>query len=124
MRLAASGLSALTAALIAGWATGGWPPQRRLRALPRQRDLWLQQTGVGISRGQYVMLTLGTVLVAFLLVWSVSGLMAVAYFAVHAPRGFYPILNQGELAILYCFVFLYIAAAGSGPWSLDAMRRK
>ena len=53
-----------------------------------------------------------------------SGLMAVAYFIGHAPRGFYPILNQGELAILYCFVFLYIAAAGSGPWSLDAMRRK
>ena len=50
--------------------------------------------------------------------------MAVAYFIGHAPRGFYPILNQGELAILYCFVFLYIAAAGSGPWSLDAMRRK
>lgn len=53
-----------------------------------------------------------------------SGLMAVAYFVAHAPRGFYPILNQGELAVLYCFVFLYIAAAGSGPWSLDAMRRK
>ncbi len=53
-----------------------------------------------------------------------SGMTAVAYFVAHAPRGFYPILNQGELAILYCFVFLYIAAAGSGPWSLDAMRRK
>jgi putative oxidoreductase len=53
-----------------------------------------------------------------------SGMTAVAYFVAHAPHGFYPILNQGELAILYCFVFLYIAAAGSGPWSLDAMRRK
>ena len=41
----------------------------------------------------------------------------------HFPTGFYPILNRGELAILYCFVFLYLAAAGSGPWSLDAMRR-
>ena len=53
-----------------------------------------------------------------------SGLMAVAYFMAHAPRGFYPILNAGELAALYCFVFLYIAAAGPGPWSLDAARRK
>jgi putative oxidoreductase len=53
-----------------------------------------------------------------------SGLMAVAYFMAHAPKGFYPILNAGELAALYCFVFLYIAAAGPGPWSLDAARRK
>ena len=53
-----------------------------------------------------------------------SGLMAVAYFMAHAPRGFYPILNAGELAALYCFVFLYIASAGPGPWSIDAARRK
>ena len=51
-----------------------------------------------------------------------SGLMAAAYFMAHAPRGFYPIINAGELAVLYCFVFLYIAAAGAGPWSLDALR--
>ena len=53
-----------------------------------------------------------------------SGLMAVANYMAHAPKGFYPILNAGELAALYCFVFLYIAAAGPGPWSLDAARRK
>jgi putative oxidoreductase len=53
-----------------------------------------------------------------------SGMTAVAYFMVHAPLGFYPILNKGELAALYCFLFLYIAAAGAGPWSLDAMRKK
>ena len=53
-----------------------------------------------------------------------SGLMAVAYFISHAPRGFYPILNAGELAALYSFVFLYIAAAGPGPWSVDAARKK
>lgn len=53
-----------------------------------------------------------------------SGLMAFAYFLAHAPRGFFPIANAGELAVLYCFVFLYIAAAGPGPWSLDAARRK
>jgi putative oxidoreductase len=70
--------------------------------------------------GVLLILGLFTRTTAFIL----SGLMAAAYFIGHAPRGFYPILNQGELAILYCFVFLYIAAAGSGPWSLDAMRRK
>lgn len=47
-----------------------------------------------------------------------SGHMAVAYFMAHAPRGFWPILNGGELAVLYCFVFLYLAFAGGGPWSL------
>jgi putative oxidoreductase len=70
--------------------------------------------------GVLLILGLFTRTTAFIL----SGLMAAAYFIGHAPRGFYPILNQGELASLYCFVFLYIAAAGSGPWSLDAMRRK
>jgi putative oxidoreductase len=58
--------------------------------------------------------------VAFLL----SGLMAFAYFIAHAPRGFWPILNGGELAALYCFVFLYLAAAGGGPWSLDRWMRR
>lgn len=53
--------------------------------------------------------------VAFVL----SGLMAAAYFIAHAPRDFFPILNGGELAALYCFVFLFLAAAGGGPWSLD-----
>ena len=70
--------------------------------------------------GVLMILGLFTRSVAFVL----SGLMAVAYFMAHAPRGFYPILNAGELAALYCFVFLYIAAAGPGPWSLDAARRK
>jgi putative oxidoreductase len=51
-----------------------------------------------------------------------SGLMAVAYFMAHAPRNFFPIVNEGELAIMYCFVFLYVAAAGPGPWSVDATR--
>jgi putative oxidoreductase len=48
-----------------------------------------------------------------------SGEMAVAYFQVHAPRGLWPIQNQGELAVLYCFLFLYIAARGAGSWGLD-----
>jgi putative oxidoreductase len=51
----------------------------------------------------------------------VSGMTAVAYFYAHAARSFYPILNGGELAVLYCFVFLYIAAAGPGPLSIDRL---
>jgi putative oxidoreductase len=53
-----------------------------------------------------------------------SGEMAVAYFHSHAPRGFFPILNNGDGAILYCFVFLYLAFAGAGPLSLDALWRR
>jgi putative oxidoreductase len=50
-----------------------------------------------------------------------SGEMAFAYFLAHAPHSFYPIVNRGEGSILYCFVFFYIAFAGGGPWSLDAL---
>jgi putative oxidoreductase len=53
-----------------------------------------------------------------------SGEMAVAYFMAHAPKGSLPIINQGELAVVYCFLFLYIAAHGSGIWSIDSIRRK
>lgn len=53
-----------------------------------------------------------------------SGTMAVAYFMAHAPRGFWPIVNRGELAVVYCFVFLFIAAKGSGILSLDALMGK
>lgn len=49
-----------------------------------------------------------------------SGMSAAAYFLFHAPRSFFPVVNGGELAALYCFVFLYLCAAGPGPWSLDA----
>lgn len=58
--------------------------------------------------------------VAFLL----SGMTAVGYFMVHAPRGFFPLLNGGELAALYSFVFLYLAFAGPGPWSVDAILKR
>jgi putative oxidoreductase len=53
-----------------------------------------------------------------------SGEMAFAYFIGHAPKGFFPILNRGDAAILYCFIFLYLVFAGPGPWSLDALWRK
>ena len=52
-----------------------------------------------------------------------SGEMAIAYFQMHAPRGFWPLVNGGELAALYCFLFLYFAAVGSGKWSVDALRK-
>jgi putative oxidoreductase len=52
-----------------------------------------------------------------------SGEMAVAYFMAHAPQGPLPLLNEGELAVVYCFVFLYFAVAGGGAWSVDAYRR-
>ncbi len=58
--------------------------------------------------------------VAFVL----SGLMACAYWIAHAPKSFFPVLNGGDAAILYCFVFLYFVAAGGGAWSLDSMMRK
>ena len=69
-----------------------------------------------------ILLTLGlfTRPVAFIL----SGEMAFAYFLEHAEVSFFPLLNQGESAVLFCFVFLYMAAAGGGPWSLDAMRSR
>ncbi|MBZ5607200.1 MAG: DoxX family protein [Acidobacteriia bacterium] len=58
--------------------------------------------------------------VAFIL----CGEMAVAYFKQHAPHGFWPIANGGELAVLYCFIFLMLVSAGAGPWSLDRVIRK
>ena len=58
--------------------------------------------------------------VAFLL----SGEMAVAYFMVHAPQGFWPLLNRGDLAVLFTFVFLYLAVAGGGSWSVDHLWRR
>lgn len=68
--------------------------------------------------GLLLALGLFTRAVAFVL----AGDMAVAYFMAHSPRGFFPLLNGGELAIVYCFVFLYFWFAGGGEWSLDRLR--
>ena len=68
--------------------------------------------------GTLLLLGLYTRPVAFVL----SGEMAVAYFQFHAPQGFWPAVNGGGSAALYCFVWLYISAAGAGPWSIDAKR--
>ena len=70
---------------------------------------------VEFGGGVLIALGFGTAYAAFV----ASGEMAVAYFQAHAPSGFWPILNHGELAALYCFVFLYIASKGSGALSLD-----
>ena len=69
--------------------------------------------------GALLLIGLFTRPVAFVL----SGLMAFAYFISHAPQGFWPIVNRGELAVLYCFVLLYLAAAGGGPLSVDRLVR-
>jgi putative oxidoreductase len=70
--------------------------------------------------GAMMLVGLFTRPVAFVL----SGQMAVAYFRQHAPGGTWPIVNGGELAVLFCFIWLLFVAAGPGPWSLDALRRR
>jgi putative oxidoreductase len=80
--------------------------------------LLLAAAVIEIVAGVLVTVGLFTRLAAFIL----SGENAVAYFMVHFPKTFWPTLNQGEVAILFCFVFLYIAAAGPGAWSIDSAR--
>jgi putative oxidoreductase len=70
--------------------------------------------------GGLLILGLYSRLAAFIL----CGEMAFAYFIGHFPRGFIPLLNNGNLAILFCFACLYLACAGAGPWSVDAMRKR
>jgi putative oxidoreductase len=81
----------------------------------------LSQTGAGgileFFGGLAVLLGIFTGPVAFVL----SGEMAVAYFQFHQPMGTWPVQNNGQPAVLFCFIFLYIAAAGGGPWSLDTL---
>jgi putative oxidoreductase len=72
-----------------------------------------------IEFGGGVLLTLGLFTRVVALV--ASGEMAIGYFLFHAPQNFYPALNHGELAIMFCFVFLYLIFAGAGPLSLDAL---
>jgi len=76
--------------------------------------------GLEMIGGLLLILGLFTSPVAFIL----CGEMAVAYFKAHFPHGFIPLLNHGELAVLYCFIFLYLSFAGAGPLSLDSLVRK
>lgn len=82
--------------------------------------LLLAAAAIEALGGVLVTLGLFTRLAAFVM----SGEMAVAYFMAHYPQGFWPLANHGEGAILYCFIFLYLAAAGPGAWSLDGLRRR
>jgi putative oxidoreductase len=84
----------------------------------------MSQTWIGgileLVGGLAIMLGLFTRPVAFIL----SGMMAVAYWQFHAPNGGWPLQNQGIPAVLFCFIFLYMAARGGGEWSLDALLRR
>jgi putative oxidoreductase len=97
----------------------GWPAVKMFENLP-----WLSLFGIAgmfeLAGGVLLVLGLFTRPVAFVL----SGEMAAAYFIEHFPRGFFPVLNHGDLAVALCFIFLYLACAGGGPWSVDAMMRK
>jgi putative oxidoreductase len=97
----------------------GFPPD----AAPGQQEL-LSLFGIAavieVVTGVLIMLGLFTRAAAFL----ASGEMAVAYWMVHAPQSLYPAVNGGDAAILFCFVFLYVAAAGPGAFSLDGLLRK
>lgn len=92
----------------------GYPPSN-----PPQEFVLMTQRGLaGILEtfgGAAIILGLFTRPVAFLL----AGEMAVAYFQVHIKRGFLPLLNGGDNAVLFCFIFLYLMVAGAGPWSID-----
>ena len=102
--------------ILLGWF-GGMPGQP-------SPPPFLSQTWIGgvleLVGGVAILLGLGTRPVAFLL----SGMMAVAYWQFHAPQGGWPIQNQGMPAVLFCFIFLYMAARGAGQWSLDALLRR
>jgi putative oxidoreductase len=94
----------------------GMPPGGGAAHFPSQ--VWFGGV-LELVGGGLLLLGLFTRPVAFLL----AGEMAVAYFQFHAPKGFWPVMNGGMDAALFCFVWLYLAAAGPGPWSLDAKRR-
>jgi putative oxidoreductase len=95
----------------------GWPADQ-----PQQTVALMSLMGLaGVLEtfgGLLLLLGLFTRPVAFVL----AGEMAFAYFVAHAPHGFWPLLNRGETPVLLCFIFLYLAAHGPGPWSLDVAR--
>jgi putative oxidoreductase len=87
-------------------------------APPTFSQFWIAGV-LEVFGGALIVLGLFTRPVAFIL----AGEMAVAYFQAHFPRSFWPILNGGESAVLFCFIYLYLVAAGPGPWSVDALLR-
>jgi putative oxidoreductase len=97
----------------------GFPPSEAFPGLNLFSLTWFAGA-LELFGGLLVLLGFFTRPVAFIL----SGEMAFAYFMAHAPHGFFPILNRGELAVLYCFVFLYLAVAGGGVWSVDQLGQR
>ena len=100
------------------WKFFGFPnftewPRPELATMPGIAGIFELVGGILIVIGLF------TRPVAFIL----AGMMAVAYFYAHFPTNFFPLINGGELAVLYCFVFLYLMCAGPGPWSVDAQRK-
>ncbi len=110
-------VAGLTFAMHGSQKLLGYPPTGSAGSLPA---LMLVAGIVELGGGVLILAGLFGRIAAFL----ASGEMAGAYFMSHFPRGFWPIVNRGELAVLYCFLFLYIATRGSGIWSLDALRGK
>jgi putative oxidoreductase len=97
----------------------GYPPPPGGAGSGELSALMVVAATIEVLGGTLIMIGLFTSVAAFI----ASGMMAVAYFMVHQPMGVWPITNRGELAALYCFVFLYIASRGSGVWSVDSMFR-
>jgi putative oxidoreductase len=97
-----------------------FPPTPMFHSPPPVMSLFWFAGILELVGGALVALGLFTRPAAFV----ISGQMAVAYFMVHAPQSFFPAVNMGDAAILFCFIFLYLAAVGGGPWSLDALLRK
>lgn len=97
-----------------------FPPSEMFAQAPPIGSLMWIAGVLEAGGGALLLLGLFTRPVAFVL----SGMMAVAYWMAHAPQAFYPMQNQGDAAILFCFVFLYFVAAGGGPWSLDSLLGK
>ena len=95
----------------------GMPPNNA--TAPVMSQIWIGAV-LEFVGGALILLGFFTRPVAFIL----AGEMAVAYFQFHFPRNFWPSINQGGLAVLYCFLYLYFSAAGAGPWSIDATRGK
>ena len=95
----------------------GFPPMPPGRSAPEFLTLIWFAGVIELIGGVLLAIGLFSRATAFIL----SGELAFAYWIGHAPRGFLPIVNAGELAALYCFVFLYLAAAGPGPWSVDRL---
>ncbi len=94
-----------------------WLSQSAAGRRPPLASLYGVAGTIEFAGGILLLLGLFTHPVALIL----SGEMAVAYFKVHAPKSFWPMLNDGESAVFFCFIFLYLMFAGAGPWSLDAL---